>query len=524
MGVFLRNHFLRFMLFLGLIGCSSLQIPLSDYAPLLPVPHGQTPTPVDLREIALDVPLGADLGQVTSGGQQCAWPYTPLNRNDISAAIINDDMRDSFDDVLERMGYDVVGNRHILFEDEADNESLRAEYLVGARITSVQAKICDTNQPTAFFFILTQAGIQGELHMRVEWSIYDRIAQKTLLRLQSDGYAKINRPHNEGLALLINQAFTMAAHNLGAQQNFRDAIFYGVVNPENLSENLSENTKENIREVKRDISQDVKLNRDVLPAISEQVPPVQSALIASEYIKQEAPLNLAVTNHAQLKQDKSKLTFQDRVNDIRRGVVLVRAGQGHGSGFFISRSGHIITNAHVVGNARNVRVELSQDLNHEGDDVIALQARVIARDRRRDVALLEILDMPPAAKSAGVEYITDIYGIKPLDVNTTWPAISTDVYVIGAPRTRFLSESVTKGIVSAHRRGFSLDRNRNFIQADVAVHGGNSGGPLLNAQGQVVGVAVSGIDPAGLQSNAGLNLFIPIDEALAALNINITGY
>ena len=98
-----------------------------------------------------------------------------------------------------------------------------------------------------------------------------------------------------------------------------------------------------------------------------------------------------------------------------------------------------------------------------------------------------------------------------------------DVYAIGAPQDyRKMQDTVTKGIVSAHRSAMKfMGTRQNFIQSDVELHPGNSGGPVLDGNGNIIGIAV------GAQKDAdgdgmGLNWFIPIDEALGKMNIELT--
>ena len=80
-----------------------------------------------------------------------------------------------------------------------------------------------------------------------------------------------------------------------------------------------------------------------------------------------------------------------------------------------------------------------------------------------------------------------------------------------------MGQSVTRGVVSGFRQEYGL----RFIQSDVAIQPGNSGGPLLGPAGQVVGLAVRGYQAAG--GNVGLNLFVPIEDALETLSIGSAG-
>jgi len=164
-------------------------------------------------------------------------------------------------------------------------------------------------------------------------------------------------------------------------------------------------------------------------------------------------------------------------------VVSVFAGSGHGSGVLVSSDGYILTNEHVVGTATTVRVRWSDGFETAG---------VVERtDKRRDVALVK----------------TQPRGRMALALNTVIPPLGAPVFAIGTPLDPQLQNTVTRGVVSATRiiDGF------NFIQSDTPVTFGNSGGPLLDEKGAVVGITSSGMDPS---KGSALNFFIPIGDAL----------
>lgn len=170
-------------------------------------------------------------------------------------------------------------------------------------------------------------------------------------------------------------------------------------------------------------------------------------------------------------------------------VVLVSTSEGHGSGFLISADGYVLTNDHVVGAARSVRIRWPDGAEGPG--------QVIRTDRSRDVALIKV----EAAARA------------PLPIHPLLPAQGDTVFAIGAPLEPGLQGTLTRGIVSANR----VRDGQPFIQSDVAMTFGNSGGPLLNERGEVVGMADAIIPQNGVP--VGLNLFIPIGDALRALQL-----
>ena len=171
-------------------------------------------------------------------------------------------------------------------------------------------------------------------------------------------------------------------------------------------------------------------------------------------------------------------------------VVTIRSGAGHGSGFIINEDGYILTNAHVVNEATNVAVILNNGLEILGE--------VIRTNEQRDVALVKVPLRIPS----------------PLPIRHKQAENLEKVYVIGSPLKEELQSSVTSGIVSAYRN--SSDPNSSYIQSDAAISPGNSGGPLLDQYGNVMGISVSKLTG---NSAEGINLFIPALNALDALKI-----
>ncbi len=169
--------------------------------------------------------------------------------------------------------------------------------------------------------------------------------------------------------------------------------------------------------------------------------------------------------------------------------------RGLGSGFFISNDGYILTNNHVVDEAKEILVTLT--------DSREFKARVIGTDERTDIALLKI-----EAKEVIPLVIGDPKTLK----KGQW------VLAIGSPFG--LDATVTSGIISAIGR--DTGDYLPFIQTDVAVNPGNSGGPLLNLNGEVIGVNSQIISRSG--GFMGISLAIPIDEAMqVAEQLRLTG-
>lgn len=167
--------------------------------------------------------------------------------------------------------------------------------------------------------------------------------------------------------------------------------------------------------------------------------------------------------------------------------------QGAGSGFVIDREGHILTNFHVIENARRLEVTTSDKKKYK--------AQVVGTDPAHDLAVIQISGA--AAPSA------EIGDSKSL-------VVGQKVFAIGNPFG--LNGTMTRGIISSIR---SVRGPRGFIdeaiQTDAAINPGNSGGPLLNSHGQVIGIN-SMILTGGVEQSAGIGFAIPINTAKSVLD------
>jgi S1-C subfamily serine protease len=168
--------------------------------------------------------------------------------------------------------------------------------------------------------------------------------------------------------------------------------------------------------------------------------------------------------------------------------------QGQGSGFILSSEGLILTNNHVIDNAQRVMVTLFNKHQYK--------AAVIGVDHRHDLALLKI-DAPNLVPAT----LSDSAGL----------VVGQRVYAIGNPFG--LSGTMTRGIISAIRSiGVqSGEPIEDAIQTDAAVNPGNSGGPLLNSRGEVIGITTL-IASNGSDQSAGIGFAIPINTAKAVLD------
>jgi len=171
--------------------------------------------------------------------------------------------------------------------------------------------------------------------------------------------------------------------------------------------------------------------------------------------------------------------------------------EGQGSGFVIDKDGHILTNYHVVADARQVEVTLH---NHK-----RYKATVVGTDPAHDLAVIQI---------KAPELVPAVLG------DSRSLQVGQKVYAIGNPFG--LAGTMTRGIVSSIRpvrepNGATIDE---AIQTDAAINPGNSGGPLMNWHGEVIGINTMILSNSG--QNAGIGFAIPINTAKAVLNDLVT--
>ena len=183
------------------------------------------------------------------------------------------------------------------------------------------------------------------------------------------------------------------------------------------------------------------------------------------------------------------------------GAPQTQREEALGSGFVIDREGHILTNAHVVRGAQSVRVGFATG---SGLDK-SYKAMVLGIDRSTDVAVLQPENVP-------------VQALDPLPLGTAKNAqVGDPVVAIGNPLGE--ERTITSGIISAVNRTIdSLDPHRPIngaLQTDAAINHGNSGGPLIDASGKVIGITSQILsDSSGPQSgNIGIGFAIPIDTA-----------
>jgi S1-C subfamily serine protease len=224
-------------------------------------------------------------------------------------------------------------------------------------------------------------------------------------------------------------------------------------------------------------------NINFIATAVQKVGPAVVRIDASRHISSNLPDNL---NHPLLRR------FFGNNNDDSQEYSPDQVERGTGSGFIIGSDGRLITNAHVVDGAEKVQVTLKDGTSYEG--------KVLGTDPFTDVAVVKIAakDLPTVSFGKGAKLTPGEWAI-----------------AIGNPLG--LDNTVTVGIISALGRSSSQvgvpDKRVRFIQTDAAINPGNSGGPLLNSQGEVIGINTA------IRADAqGLGFAIPIETAQRIAN------
>lgn len=460
-------HFRSFLclalLPLILLGCSSI-VKQVDYAKAPEISEDAHPAPIQFRNLKMQIPPGTRLGQ-QRGGTFCTGQAHPISRAEMDKQFEHKYIRQAFHDAMEASGYDVVAGLDLI-DEELEGDFERAEYSISGIVRDIKVDACTSGRRSGFFFSSGNFGTHGEMYISVDWTIWDPVRRKTAYKTTTEGYVDRKVPNIDGLTIMFQDAFEMAAHNLAADTN----LFELIVNGKEPPHKSWRSKKETIRQERWE----------------------------TRPRKFDPLAQLHLTNPT-----LSKMPFNRWTEEGRQSVVTIQKF-GHGSGIIISKKGHILTNAHVVGDAMRTHV-ITANKKHK------IPAEILRIDKARDVALLRLEEIP------------DNFNITTLPIKTAWPSIGTDIYAMGAPQNaRKLHDTVTKGIVSAHRKNYKLlGTTQNFIQGDVEIHGGNSGGPLVDEYGNLVGLAVASRVAPFSGAGIGLNYFIPIEEALERLNITL---
>lgn len=217
--------------------------------------------------------------------------------------------------------------------------------------------------------------------------------------------------------------------------------------------------------------------------------PSETAEIPSE--NTETPLEIIIDpsdTSTSVPEEEQTPTYSlvEVVALLESAVVRIETAEGSGSGIIISRTGYVLTNNHVVEDATLVRITLMDEETYDGV--------VVDREEHRDLAIVGII-----ADRSGFPEVT-----LGLSENIS---VGEEVVAIGYSLGLEGQVTVSKGIISAVR---SID-NRNYIQTDAPMNPGNSGGPLVNLKGEIIGINTAKY--VGIEVE-GIGLAIPIHEAI----------
>jgi S1-C subfamily serine protease len=205
------------------------------------------------------------------------------------------------------------------------------------------------------------------------------------------------------------------------------------------------------------------------------------ALTINDIFRRDAPGVVQVTSTQVVRTD----------DPFNFGLPATQTQKALGSGFVMDKAGHIVTNYHVIAGARSVEVSFSNSDN--------MKARIVGSDPSTDLAVLQI-----DARSRALTPLA--FG------NSDSVHVGDSVVAIGNPLG--YDRSVTAGIVSAVQRAISAPNQYpidHVIQTDAPINHGNSGGPLINSSGQVVGVAAQIATGNGSDGNIGIGFAIPVN-------------
>ncbi len=273
-------------------------------------------------------------------------------------------------------------------------------------------------------------------------------------------------------------AMAVGAVALAAVISVGSIFGYKLITGGSLSDDLVENSSSEVDDTSAvdadapadNASKEEERPRREVPSL-EQLAALDDALPVPEIVEKVSPSVVGVTS-------------------------LLSGGTSYGTGFVISEDGYIVTNYHVIDGAQKITVAFSVS-----DDDEEYDAELIGGDEQTDIAVLKI----------------DKDGLTAVEFGKSSDLIVGELAIaIGNPMGSELSGTVTAGIISALNRTLTIEeRKMNLIQTDASINNGNSGGPLINSYGQIIGITSAKI--ASYYAD-GLGFAIPIDEALPIIS------
>ncbi|MFN7264405.1 MAG: S1C family serine protease [Phenylobacterium sp.] len=336
-----------------------------------------------------------------------------------------------FHETLTRLGFRVAGDPTDLFRDA---EAPAGDLQVGALITDYSFSACGGFRPGEQKLDLETAIGTGVGQMTVEWQIHVPALSRTIARIRTTVRVETATPVINAPEAIYQALLRDSLRALAADDGFRKAV----------------------------------------------TTPIRAASGLVEPQPGEA-LRLAPGR------------TPASVPDAHRAVAAVMTGASLGTAFLVSDQGYLLTNRHVVGSTRLLKLRWSDGSESIGE--------VIRSDAGRDVALIRTDPRPGPVLRLRSEPVRQ----------------GETVFALGTPMETRLQGTLTRGVISASR---TLAGYR-FIQSDAAVNPGNSGGPLLDESGRVVAMTVSRYASEPTDRIQGLNFFIPIEDALSFLALTL---
>jgi serine protease Do len=386
-----------------------------------------TPAPgmqnsLKLRTVIFAVPAGTLWLKLRPGAPLCFGEPVTRTWTDGRTALALSGYAPAFKTELEKAGYKAITpGEDNLFDPEAAS----ADFEAAAVITDEHIDGCFSN---GGLLVKSYAGdVQGDSSMKVDWQVYSPIKKQVVAHISTVGTAHLGQATAGGVERLLVDSFASNVTALAANAEFRAAV----TAPKAFTAGF-------------------------------QIPGEQSKILLGGSLK-AGPRKIA---------------------DAVGNIVTIMNSAGSGSGILVSDDGYVLTNAHVVGDDKNVRVRWS--------DGIEGLAQVIRVSKNRDVAIIK----------------TNPRDRTPLAIKRGAVSPGQRDYAIGSPNGKDFQGTVSSGVVSADR---VIDGLR-YIQSDVSISPGSSGGALLDENGSLIGIAVSTYLNGG--ERAGLNMFIPIGDAM----------
>ena len=358
-------------------------------------------------------------------GLWCLTPIGSQTSNGAREALALGPYTTIFNQEVGGAGYQVVAAEDNLFGQE-DGAS---DYQVAAVVADLRLDMCIY---TSGGYGIVAGDARGDGSMTINWQVYSPLKKEVVAHITTSGTAKLEKSIAGAATRLTLDAFASNVHALATNADFRTAMNAAKPAPDEL---------------------------------------LKSA--------KDSPSALSGSLHAPKRS----------IADAEGSVLTILTGNGSGSGALVSDDGYILTDAHVVGDEKEVRARWS--------DGIETVAQVIRVAKDRDIALVK----------------TNPRDRSPLPVKRGAVTPGQRVFAIGSPKSKEFQGTVSSGVISADR----TIRGLRFIQSDVSISPGSSGGPLLDEGGSVIGFT----DLFFLNEDrpAGLNFFIPVGDAMDFLSL-----